>query len=179
MFQSGNKTKPGQAKKACSIIEVMGSLWKNNYVDNEESDQPVHSWFFFYIFFFDFGFYCPFKNISLISSWSFITGGQKPENPGGKTTWPSVSRTWPSHMWPEQCSNHSGESTSLSTRLRGLLCIPESDQNFLCPFTELLNTVEYINSKWWDCMDMKEDLNLHITHMFIYRQPGPSCSKRR
>ena len=29
-----------------------------------------------------FGFYGPFKNISLISSQSFIKGGRKPENPG-------------------------------------------------------------------------------------------------
>ena len=27
----------------------------------------------------------------------------------GKTTWPSVSRTWLSHMWPERGPNHSGE----------------------------------------------------------------------
>ena len=33
-------------------------------------------------FFFLFGFYGPFKNISLISSLSFIKGGQKLENPG-------------------------------------------------------------------------------------------------
>ena len=26
-----------------------------------------------------------------------------------KTTWPSVSRTWLSHIWPERGSNHSGE----------------------------------------------------------------------
>ena len=26
-----------------------------------------------------------------------------------KTTWPSVSRTWLSHIWPELGSNHSGE----------------------------------------------------------------------
>ena len=37
--------------------------------------------FFFFFFFFWFGFYGPFKNISLISSWSFIEGGRKPENP--------------------------------------------------------------------------------------------------
>ena len=36
---------------------------------------------FFFFFFFWFGFYGPFKNISLISSWSFIEGGRKPENP--------------------------------------------------------------------------------------------------
>ena len=26
-----------------------------------------------------------------------------------KTTWPSISRTWLSHMWPELGSNHNGE----------------------------------------------------------------------
>ena len=35
----------------------------------------------FFFFFFWFGFYGPFKNISLISSRSFIEGGRKPENP--------------------------------------------------------------------------------------------------
>ena len=34
--------------------------------------------------FFLFGFYGPFKNISLISGWLFIKGGQKPDNPGKK-----------------------------------------------------------------------------------------------
>ena len=63
---------------------------------------------FFFCFVFLFGFYGLFKNISLISSRSFIKGGRKPENPG-KTTWPSVIRTWLSHMWPERGSNHSGK----------------------------------------------------------------------
>ena len=44
-----------------------------------------------------FGFYGLFKNSLLISSRAFIKGRRKPENPG-KTTWPSVSRTWLSHM---------------------------------------------------------------------------------
>ena len=53
-------------------------------------------------FFFWSGFYGPFKNISLISSRSFIKSERKPEfikserkpeNPGKKSTWPSVSRT--------------------------------------------------------------------------------------
>ena len=47
----------------------------------------------------------------------------KTGEPGGKTIWPSVSRTWLSHMWPELGSNHSGEKPNglrvLSTRLRG------------------------------------------------------------
>ena len=37
---------------------------------------------FLYFPFFWHGFYGPFKNISLISSWSFIKDGRKPENPG-------------------------------------------------------------------------------------------------
>ena len=43
----------------------------------------VDNRFFFLniVFFFLFGFYGPFKNISLISSRSFIKGGRKPENP--------------------------------------------------------------------------------------------------
>ena len=40
--------------------------------------------FFFFFLFSLFGFYGPFKNISFISSRSFIKGGQKPENPGKK-----------------------------------------------------------------------------------------------
>ena len=64
---------------------------------------------FFFIVFFLFGFYGCFKNISLISSRSFIKGGRKPENSGKKTTWPSISRTWLSHMWPDQGSNYSSE----------------------------------------------------------------------
>ena len=42
----------------------------------------LHTWsLLFFFFFFWFGFYGPFKNISLISSRSFIEGGRKPENP--------------------------------------------------------------------------------------------------
>ena len=40
----------------------------------------VYGFFFFFFFFF----YGPFKNISLISSRSFIKGGRKPENLGKK-----------------------------------------------------------------------------------------------
>ena len=43
----------------------------------------IYVWFFCCCFFccFLFGFYGPFKNISLILSRSFIEGGRKPENP--------------------------------------------------------------------------------------------------
>ena len=39
---------------------------------------------FFFVVVFFFEFYGPSKNISLISSRSFIKGGRKPENPGKK-----------------------------------------------------------------------------------------------
>ena len=52
----------------------------------------------------------------------------------GKTTWPSVSRTWLSHMWPEQGSNHSGEKPNglrvLSTRLRGPIFLWRNKKRF-------------------------------------------------
>ena len=52
----------------------------------------------FFFFFLWFGFYGPFKNISLISSRSFIKGWAKTREAGEKTTWPSISRTWLSHV---------------------------------------------------------------------------------
>ena len=55
-------------------LKVQGTLW--NTMIYYELKQL---WFFF--FFFWFGFYGPFKNISLISSRSFIKGWRKPENP--------------------------------------------------------------------------------------------------
>ena len=33
----------------------------------------------------------------------------KTGRPGKKNTWPSISRTWLSHMWPERGLNHSSE----------------------------------------------------------------------
>ena len=92
--------------------------------------SPSSWWqfFVFFFFFFWFGFYGPFKNISLISSRSFIEGGRKPENPE-KTTWPSVSRTWLSHIWPERGSNHSGEKPN------GLMTIQMSEWVFYVQLT--------------------------------------------
>ena len=54
--------------------------------------------------FFLFGFYSPFKNISLNSS---IVGEN--QRTRAKTTWPSISRIWLSHLWTERGSNHSSE----------------------------------------------------------------------
>ena len=57
-------------------------------MDKDNTICPYHHSYriagsFFFVFFL-FGFYGPFKNISLISSRSFIEGGRKPENPGEK-----------------------------------------------------------------------------------------------
>ena len=53
-----------------------------SYISIENLKKSCQIFFFF--FFFWFGFYGPFKNISLISSRSFIEGGRKPENPEKK-----------------------------------------------------------------------------------------------
>ena len=50
-------------------------------ISTKECCRPRRGLIFFFFFFFWFGFYGPFKNISLISSRSFIEGGRKPENP--------------------------------------------------------------------------------------------------
>ena len=72
--------------------------------------------FFFSFFFFWYGFYSPFKNISLILSWSFIKLGEN-QRTRGKSTWPSVSRTWLSYMWPEWGSNYSIEKPKIKSQL--------------------------------------------------------------
>ena len=64
----------------CKILEV--------YLDFITTFEHVHGRLLYLVFylhekeiFFLFGFYGPFKNISLISSRSFIEGGRKPVNP--------------------------------------------------------------------------------------------------
>ena len=65
--------------------------------------------FFFFFFFF---FYLGFTALSRIFHLYLADRSSKVgENRSTrrKTTWPSVSRTWLSHIWPELGSNHSGE----------------------------------------------------------------------
>ena len=45
-----------------------------------------------------------------------------------KTTWPSVSRTWLSHIWPELGSNHSSEKPNGLTLLPTRLSILQSNR---------------------------------------------------
>ena len=60
------------------MISVSDEMIEYHFtVTNNVFTQHIYSFLFFL-----FGFYGPFKNISLILSQSFIKGGQKPENPG-------------------------------------------------------------------------------------------------
>ena len=75
---------------------------------------------FLFIYLFLFGFYSTFKNISFISSRSFIKGGRKPENPGKKSHDHPLAELGFSHV-TRSSSNHSDEKPLSSTRLRGPL----------------------------------------------------------
>ena len=66
------------------------------------------SMIFFFFFFFDLGFTALSRIFHLY--WADHSSKvSKNRRSRGKTTWPYVSRTWLSHMWPEQGSNHSSE----------------------------------------------------------------------
>ena len=59
-------------------------------------------------FVFDLGFMSLSRIFHLYRANRSAKGG-KNRRTRGETVWPSVSRTWFSHMWPERGSNHSGE----------------------------------------------------------------------
>ena len=65
-------------------------------------------WYLVDFFFFLFGFYGPFKNISLISSRLLIRGGGKPEYPE-KNHLTYRCRTWHLTCDPSEARTHSGE----------------------------------------------------------------------
>ena len=67
-----------------------------------------HWFFFFFFFFFDLGFMA-FSRIFLLYWANHSSKVVENRRTLGKTTWPSLSRTWLSHMWPKRSSNHSGE----------------------------------------------------------------------
>ena len=64
--------------------------------------------FFFFFFFFDLGFTALSRIFHLYRADRSSKVGEN-RSTRRKTTWPSVSRTWLSHIWPELGSNHSGE----------------------------------------------------------------------
>ena len=63
---------------------------------------------FFFFFFFDLGFTALSRIFHLYRADRSSKVGEN-RRTRRKTTWPSVSRTWLSHIWPERGSNHSGE----------------------------------------------------------------------
>ena len=62
----------------------------------------------FFFFFFDLGFTALSRIFHLYRANRSSKVGENQRN-RRKTTWPSISRTWLSHIWPERGSNHSGE----------------------------------------------------------------------
>ena len=64
--------------------------------------------FFFFFFLFDLGFTALSRIFHLYRADRSSKVGEN-RSTRRKTTWPSVSRTWLSHIWPELGSNHSGE----------------------------------------------------------------------
>ena len=64
--------------------------------------------FFFFFFFLDLGFTALSRIFHLYRAGRSSKVGEN-RRTRRKTTWPSVSRTWLSHIWPEPGSNHSGE----------------------------------------------------------------------
>ena len=75
-----NGTVPGSQRVQLTVAGESLSR-APSYAFNEDSNHTALMRRLFFLF----GFYGPFKNISLISSRPFIKGGRKPENPG-KTT---------------------------------------------------------------------------------------------
>ena len=61
-----------------------------------------------FLFFFDFGFTALSRIFHLYQADHSSKVGEN-RRTRRKTTWPPVSRTWLSHIWPERGSNHSGE----------------------------------------------------------------------
>ena len=92
---------------SCSIESMWITSHTYSYVLS--SHVLLQIFFFFIIFFF---FYLGFTALSIIfhlyrTDHSSKVGENRRTRE--QTTWPSVSRTWLSHMWPERGSNHSGE----------------------------------------------------------------------
>ena len=63
---------------------------------------------YIFFFFFDLGFTALSRIFHLYRADRSSKVGEN-RSTRRKTTWPSVSRTWLSHIWPELGSNHSGE----------------------------------------------------------------------
>ena len=80
--------------------------------------------FFFFFFFFDL---CSTALSRIFHLYQADRSSKVGENrrTRRKTTWPSVSRTWLSHIWPERGSNHSSEipNGDHDTSSSSLICV--------------------------------------------------------
>ena len=75
---NNKKTKQKKTNKRNQLVNIRSIHWAEKISNLLRILSEIQTELFF---FFWFGFYGPFKNISLISSRSFIEGGRKPENP--------------------------------------------------------------------------------------------------
>ena len=81
-------------------------FWEKKFkIDFQDGHHGGHLGFFF---FFDLGFTALSRIFHLYRADRSSKVGEN-RRTRRKTTWPSVSRTWLSHIWPERGSNHSGE----------------------------------------------------------------------
>ena len=83
------------------------SLVNDNHMNNNLKEILVYVFFFFF-FFFDLGFTALSRIFYLYRADRSSKVGEN-RRTRRKTTWPSLSRTWLSHIWPERGSNHSGD----------------------------------------------------------------------
>ena len=130
MFAIGfTKKKPYQSKKTCYAqhAQVLIPLSLSKFVSwlshiavvgiHHDIITHQHTYiyamgysflFFFFFFFFDLGFTALSRIFHLYRADRSSKVGEN-RRTRRKTTWPSVSRTWLSHIWPERGSNHSNE----------------------------------------------------------------------
>ena len=110
-----------------SIVNILpASILLKSVLDHYQPDRNVltHShkgifFFFFFFFFFDLGFTALSRIFHLYRADCSSKVGEN-RRTQRKTTWPSVSRTWLSHIWPEPGSNHSGEKPN-GSRVNSLI----------------------------------------------------------
>ena len=102
---SENPPRYSSSKYECSVISDNWDIgiWKTL---TQCDWNGTH--FFFFFFFFYLGFMALSRIFHLYQADRSSKVGEN-RRTQGKTTWPSVSRTWLSHMWLEWGSNHSCE----------------------------------------------------------------------
>ena len=98
------ETKPMSTQNVWRNLEIL--CWKKQLVIYNVAFGVF--FFFFFFFFFYLGFMAISRIFHLYQADRSSKMGEN-QRTRGKTTWPSVSRTWLTHMWPQRGWNHSGE----------------------------------------------------------------------